>query len=224
MHDLNQPAYGLWPVVLFNIVLVLGFVASFMLPKRRVEWRSMGLFAAWIVALFTEMFGFPLTIYALTALLGRADPVLNPFTHINGHLLVVLSGGSPIVYVLVMGITPILFWVAIMLMGSAWRQVHAAEGKLVTDGLYARVRHPQYSAMFLLIASLLIQWPTVLTVLMSPILFVVYYRLAMREEREMEAHASRGPAYLDYKSTVPAFLPRLSTRMARPAGGTGTAS
>jgi protein-S-isoprenylcysteine O-methyltransferase Ste14 len=135
-----------------------------------------------------------------------------------------LSGGSPVVYVLVMGITPILFWVAIILMGNAWRQVHAAGGKLVTDGLYARVRHPQYSAMFLLIVSLLIQWPTLLTVLMSPILFVVYYRLAMREEREMEAHASRGPAYLDYKSTVPAFIPRLSTRMARPAGGIGTAS
>jgi protein-S-isoprenylcysteine O-methyltransferase Ste14 len=99
-------------------------------------------------------------------------------------------------------------------MGSAWRQVHAAEGKLVTDGLYARVRHPQYSAMFLLIVSLLIQWPTLLTVLMSPILFVVYFRLAKREEREMEAHASRGPAYLDYKSTVPALLPRLSTRIA----------
>jgi len=107
------------------------------------------------------------------------------------------------------------------LMGNAWRQVHAAEGKLVTDGLYARVRHPQYSAMFLLIASLLIQWPTLLTVLMSPILFVVYYRLAMREEHEMEAQF--GPAYLDYKSTVPAFLPRHSTRIARPAGGTGVA-
>lgn len=222
MHDLNQPAYGLWSVVLFNIVLVLGFVASFMLPKRRVEWRSMGMFAAWIVALFTEMYGFPLTIYALAALLGRAYPVLNPFSHINGHLLVALSGGSPIVYVLVMGITPILFWAAIILMGSAWRQVHAAKGKLVTDGLYAHVRHPQYSAMFLLIVSLLIQWPTLLTVLMSPILFVVYCRLAKREEREMEARF--GPVYLDYKSTVPAFLPRLSTRIARPAGGTGTAS
>lgn len=207
MHEPDAYAYGLWPAVVINILLVLGFILSFLRPRARADWRVTGLFGAWLVAFFTEMYGVPLTIYGLTALLGRGYPVVDPFTHKNGHLLVVLAGGSQAVYIAVMTLTPVVFWVAIAIMWRAWRQVHRARGALVTDGLYGLVRHPQYSALFLLIGSLLVQWPTLPTLVMAPVLIAAYVRLARREEAALLAQ--HGEACRAYMREVPAFFPRI---------------
>jgi protein-S-isoprenylcysteine O-methyltransferase Ste14 len=206
MHFSTGFDYNMWPAALLSIGLVFFFVGSYMLPTRRREWRSMGLFAAWIVALFTEMYGIPLTIYALTALLGQAYPVLNPFTHQNGHLLVALAGGSYLVWALVMLVSTVLFWGGIVVIARGWRLIHRAQGELVTAGIYRYVRHPQYLGLFMIIIALLIQWPTIISVLMAPILFWSYVRLARREEKEMEAQF--GETYRAYKTQVPAFMPR----------------
>ena len=200
-------AYGVWIAVAFNVALFGGFVYAFLRPEKRREWRSLGVFAAFIVALFTEMYGFPLTIYLLSGLLGRSYPALDPFSHKFGHLWVVALGGSGFVWMLVMLVSSVLIWGGLAVMWSGWRQIHGAEGHLVTDGLYGRVRHPQYVGLLLLIVGFLIQWPTILTVLMAPILIRTYVRLARREEAELLERF--GDEYRRYRDRVPALVPRL---------------
>ncbi len=199
-------AYGLWPFVVVNAGIFVFFVLSYLKPKGKAEWRSMGAFSAFVVALFTEMYGFPLTLYILTSILGSNYPVIDPFSHVNGHLWVALAGGSLYIWALVM----LLSWAAIIgglvVMGKGWRQIHKAKGELVTSGLYGLVRHPQYSGLFLITVGMLIQWPTLITAGMWPILMFMYYRLARREEREMQSRL--GSQYVAYKAQVPMFLPR----------------
>lgn len=203
--DMESYAYGMWPAVVINVGIFLFFVLSYLKPKKRREWPAMGAFSAFTVALFTEMYGFPLTIYILTSTLGSKYPVIDPFSHINGHLWVALSGGSMYVWGLVMLVSWAVIIGGLVIMGKAWKQIHKANGKLVTSGLYRLVRHPQYSGLFLIMVGLLIQWPTIITAAMWPILMLMYYRLARREEREMEMEFTE--KYTEYKQKVPMFVP-----------------
>ncbi len=205
--DMETYAYGMWPVALVSIGIFIFFVLSYLKPKKRWEWQSMGTYVAFVVALFTEMYGFPLTIYILTSLLGTQYPVLNPFSHINGHLWVTLAGGSQTVWVIVMVVSNLAMFGGLFIMGKAWKQIHRAGGELITTGLYRRVRHPQYSVLFLITIGMLIQWPTLVTAAMWPVLMFMYYRLARREEREMESRF--GSQYAAYRRQVPMFWPRL---------------
>lgn len=212
MHgeDLGNYAYGMWTVVVFNIILFLFFALSFIKPKTTIEWRSMGAFAAFIVALFTEMYGFPLTVYFLSGWMGKSYPVLNPFSHSHGHLWLVLLGlaDSRTAMTILHGITNVMIFYGLYVMQNGWILIHAAKGEhLVTEGVYAHVRHPQYSGLFLITLGFLIQWPSILTIAMWPILTLAYYRLAMREEKDVERQF--GQVWRDYKARVPAFIPKI---------------
>jgi len=201
----QEYAYGMWVVAAFNVGLFLFFFMSFLPPKGFAEWRNLGVVAAFLVALFSEMYGFPLTIYLLTGWLGEAYPVLQPFSHKFGHLWVVVFGGSDLAWALVMGGSLALMLAGYILLSKGWRQVHGARGRLVIDGLYAFVRHPQYTGLFLVIIGFLVQWPTLLTVLMAPVLLYAYVRLARAEERHMLQQF--GEQYAEYMHRVPAFFP-----------------
>lgn len=202
---MDEYAYGMWFIVVFNIGLFLFFIISFIRPVQHIEWRNMGIVTAFLVALFAEMYGFPLTIYLLTGWLGDAYPVLQPFSHKYGHLWVVVFGGSTLAWVLVMGVSLLLLLAGYTLMSKGWKAVHSAHGEMATDGVYTYVRHPQYTGLFLVITGFLIQWPTFLTVLMAPILIFAYYRLSLKEEQHMMAHF--GDRYLHYAQYKPMFFP-----------------
>jgi methanethiol S-methyltransferase len=211
MHGegLGAYAYGMWPVVIFNIFLFLFFVIGFIKPKKKFEWRSMGAFIGFIVALFTEMYGFPLTIYFLSGWLGKSYPVLDPFSHPSGHLLLVFLGlahSAAAMAVLHLISNGVIFY-GFYLMYKGWMLIYGAKReRLVSEGIYSRLRHPQYSGLFLVTIGFLIQWPSLTTLIMWPILIFAYYRLSMREERDMIKQF--GQEYLEYKKRVPAFIPK----------------
>lgn len=198
-----QYEYGLWPLVILNVGLFLAFAVSFLKPTTKREWRSLGVLSAFVVALFAEMYGFPLTIYLIASLLGRL-PAGQPFSHESGNLWAsfFLSPAWGGVFMLVGGV---LIGGGLWLVASAWRLIHAAQGELVTSGPYALLRHPQYVGLVLAIGGALVQWPTVITLAMAPVLLGMYWRLAMREDRELEARF--GDQYRSYTKRVPAFVP-----------------
>lgn len=198
-------AYGFWSLVLVNAGLFIFFILSFMTPVRKREWRSMSVTIAFFVALFTEMYGFPLTIYILTGILGSAYPALNPFSHASGHLWVVFLGGGETMLAVVHMISNLIVFIGFAIMWKGWRKIHGAKGELVTDGLYKYVRHPQYSGLFLVMIGMLIQWPTIITALMFPVLVYVYFRLSKREE--WEVLKIFGDEYRSYMKKTPMFIP-----------------
>lgn len=215
--DSSTPAYGLWSLVILNAAFFIFFAFSFTKPKTTRDWRSFGAFAAFIVALFTEMYGFPLTLYLLSGWLGQRYPGLDLMTHDAGHLwnTVFGLGGSPH-----LGALHIVSSVAIgggfIMLASAWRILFEAQkqGRLARAGIYARLRHPQYAAFILIMLGFLLQWPTLLTLLMFPVLVTMYVRLAHREEQD--ALRQFGEEYRRYMDTTPGWIPSLVLQRSAP--------
>lgn len=206
----EAPAYGLWPLVIINAAVFIIFAFSFTKPKTTRDWRSFGMFSAFIIALMTEMYGFPLTIYLLSGWLTSKFPGMNLYSHDMGHLFNAFMGwqGDPhfsplhiLSYVFIGG--------GFIMLSSAWEKLYKAQKqhKLATTGLYAHIRHPQYVAFIAIMFGFLLQWPTLVTIGMFPILLVMYARLAVSEEKNMEKEF--GEQYVDYKKDTPAFIPKL---------------
>jgi protein-S-isoprenylcysteine O-methyltransferase Ste14 len=214
MHD-DAPSYGLWSLVIINSAVFILFAYSFFKPQTKRDWRSLGAFSAFLVALFTEMYGFPLTIYLLSGWLQSRYPNVDWFAHDSGHLLEMMFGwrGNPhfgpfhlASFALIGG--------GFILISAGWNVLYQAqrEHKLATTGVYAHIRHPQYVGFVLVMFGFLLQWPTLLTLAMFPVLVFMYVRLAIAEERE--ALAEFGPTYAQYMRNVPAFIPHFPRREA----------
>jgi len=210
MNGADAPAYGLWTLVVINSLVFIIFAFSFTKPKTSRDWRSFGAFSAFIVALFTEMYGFPLTIYLLSGWLTTRFPGVDWLAHDSGHLPEMLFGwqGNPhfgpfhfLSSAFIIG----GFW----LLAAAWKVLYRAqrEHRLATSGPYARIRHPQYAGFILIMFGFLLQWPTLVTLVMFPVLVFMYAQLAKREEREVIAEM--GEEYIRYAANTPRFLPKL---------------
>lgn len=205
----TEPAYGLWLLVVFNSAVFILFAFSFFKPATARDWRTFGAFAAFVVALFVEMYGFPLTLYLLSGWLQTRYPGLDIFSHDAGHLWSTLNGEKGDPHFGVLHIASYVFLgYGFYLLSRAWQVLYAAQrqGVLATTGPYARLRHPQYVAFILILLGFLLQWPTLLTLLMFPVLLIMYGRLAVSEEAEMRRQF--GSAFDRYAQLTPRFIPR----------------
>lgn len=208
----TAPAYGLWSLVIINSLVFIIFAFSFTKPKTPREWRSFGAFSAFIVALFSEMYGFPLTIYLLSGWLQSRYPGVDWFAHDSGHLFEMLFGWRANPHFGPFHLFSMVFiGGGFILLSSAWRVLYQAQRahQLATTGPYTKVRHPQYGAFVLIMFGFLLQWPTLLTLLMFPVLVWMYVRLARQEERD--AVAEFGDAYVRYAKRTPAFFPQIGS-------------
>jgi len=206
--------YGWWSLVAINSLIFIVFAFSFTRPKSPRDWRSFGAFSAFLVALFTEMYGFPLTIYLFSGWLSSRFPEVDWFAHDSGHLLEMMFGwgGNPHIGPFHL-VSTVFVLGGFILLALAWRVLYRAQrGQTVAmTGPYALVRHPQYAAFILIMFGFLLQWPTLLTLLMFPILVFMYTRLAQHEERE--ALAGLGEEYRGYRNRTPAFFPRFGSKL-----------
>jgi protein-S-isoprenylcysteine O-methyltransferase Ste14 len=200
-------------LVVVNTLILLVFALSFG-NVRTGNWRSLSALPAFLVALFAEMYGFPLTIYLLSGWLASRYPQIDPFSYSAGQLWQTLLDGTFLGYAIYL-ISYVLIASGFLVIAYAWRILYEAQrtNTLALSGPYSYVRHPQYLGFILVMLGLLLAWPTLSTAIMFPILTIMYVYLALSEERKaVEQH---GDEYRRYKASTPAFFPRVSATLLR---------
>lgn len=195
----------LWPYTLLMIVVASWVLYHFLAPGSWREWTGAGLVQAFIIALYAEMYGFPLTIYVLTSLLQ----IKIPLVHSSGHLWAALLGYGGAGDAIEMAIGYAFVITGLVMIIRGWIKVYFSAGQLLTDGIYGVVRHPQYAGIFFAIFGQLVHWPTLLTLAIAPAIVFAYVHLARREEARLIERF--GDAYLAYRKQVPMFFPRWGT-------------
>jgi len=194
---------GMWGLAVIVIVIASWLLYRYLAPKGWKEWARAGVVQAFIIAFYAEMYGFPLTIYFLARYFG-----LDLQWGKGGNLWAQLFG-TETAHIVAMILGYAIVFSGATLVADGWRRIHQArrENTLMTDGVYARVRHPQYTGLFLIVfGEGIVHWPTILSVIAFPIIVLAYALLARKEERQMLAKF--GNEYREYQRRVPMFIPR----------------
>jgi protein-S-isoprenylcysteine O-methyltransferase Ste14 len=180
----NSGDYGHWVLVAIHSFIFLIFAFSFFQPRTRRDWRTFGAF--------------------------NRFPEVDWFSHNAGHLVQTVLGWQGYTHFGPLHIiSDLLILAGFVLLVKSWSVLYRAQlnHSLAITGPYARMRHPQYVAFIVIMVGFLIQWPTLATVVMFPILVLIYVRLAQREEKEVLTHF--GERYARYAEKTPRFFPRL---------------
>jgi protein-S-isoprenylcysteine O-methyltransferase Ste14 len=201
-------AYGLesqnWIYVIINLILLSLFILLIGFRKKLTRLPA-SIYLAFIIALYIEMYGFPLTMYFLTWAFGSsgiAHPlwfILSPFT--GEQLFVSIFMG------VIVPISNVIIITGMLLVIFGWKKIFRTKNQLVTTGIYSHVRHPQYLGFLLITLGMNVLWVTFSTLALWPVLAFLYYRLAKEEDEQMEAEF--GEEFLKYKNSVPTFIPKL---------------
>jgi protein-S-isoprenylcysteine O-methyltransferase Ste14 len=195
---------GAWGFTAIMIVVASWVLYRYLAPTSWREWASAGLVQAFVIALYAEMYGFPLTIYLMVRFFGLDG------ANLNASLWSTALGMGELGMMIAMVLGYALLFVGIGLFMQGWRELYRArqQNRLVTGGLYALVRHPQYTGLFLgLFGEGVVHWPTIFSVAFFPFIVLAYYLLARSEEKKVLAQF--GDEYRAYQQRVPMFIPRL---------------
>ena len=192
-----------WGLAVIMVIVISWVFYRYFAPKGWREWAGAGLVQAFIIALYAEMYGFPLTVYLAIRFFGLDREYVS--NSLWSTLLDFSQTGMFAAMILGYGVA----FTGIGLFIKGWKEVYRArqENVLVTTGLYRFARHPQYTGLFIaLFGEGIIHWPTIFSISLLPLIVIAYYFLARKEEREMLRKF--GDDYRVYQNQVPMFIPQ----------------